>query len=329
MHATAPDVIIVGGGRTGRFAARELQARGCNVHLVDASPQLPPPPPRRHALPELEAGWPDFDAHEAHALQQWRAHARPLLAEADSLGVTSQTQPLQDQSFTAWLASCLLPRRVAEQMVAVMERAAGAPSDGVSALFGLACVRDVLTPPEAPSEKPREPLETNPGPHVTTTLDARVLRIVRDRGGDGRSACTVEMLTAEGLRRVDAPFVIVAVPHRDLRAVELVPTLSPQQWAAIFSLHGSADGRTDAVWPVGRSPFDEMAAALREESHGLFLAGGYVHGGRPHAAEISGGDVAARVATRLAAPGLRGPDTKVPPPASENDEAPPSRAPVP
>lgn len=310
MHATPPDVIVVGGGRTGRFAALELQARGCNAHLVDASPHLAPADARSQHAPRVATSPTGSNEKESLALQQWQAYARPLLDEAESLGLTSRTQPLQDQSFTTWLASCLLPQRVAEHVVAAMERAAGAPSDGVSALYGLACVRDVLTPSAAHGLNAGEPFETDTAPHVPATLGARVIRVLRARGDDGETACTVEMLTKDGMRRLEARFVIVAVPHHALRAVELVPTLSPRQWASIFSLQASADGGTNAVWPVGRSPFDDMAAALREESHGLFLAGGYVHGGRPHAAEISGRAVAARVATRLAAPGLRRADAK-------------------
>lgn len=317
MHVTPPDVIVVGGGRTGRFAALELQARGCTPHVIDAAAQLVPPAAPRRDTPQPAASPPPIDEHEAHALQQWRAYARPLLDEAESLGMTSRTQPLQDRSFIDWLASCLLPRRVAEQLVTAMERAAGARSDEVSALFGLACVREVLTAsaPTRPAEI--DALATDAHSRLPSTLGARVLRIVRARGNDGRPACTVEMLVEDGLRRLDAPYVIVAVPPRALRGVELIPSLTPRQWAGIFSLRASADGGTSAVWPVGRSPFDEMATALREESLGLFLAGGYVHGGRPHAAEISGRAVAARVAARIAAPRLRPPGSKEPAPESE------------
>ena len=324
MPPPTPDIIVVGAGHAGRAAALELQARGCAVHLVEAAPEATTPDAASVAAPLLDPlAWPPLDEGEAHALQQWRIYASQMLASAEAEGLTSRTQPLQDVSYISWLASCLLPRRVAEHLVAVMERTSGAAADQASALFGLACAREALTDSPAvalPAERKDVPEPPLP-PALPVTLGGRVLRVERTLDENRRTACTVEMLTQEGLCRMPAAFVILALSPRALRGVELVPSLSPRQWAAIFSLQ---DGPQGTVWPVGRSPFDDLAAALREESQGLLLAGAWVHGGRPDAAVFSGRAAAARVAARLATPGVGVPDAKGrPSPAGrEEDTAP-------
>lgn len=306
MHPTTPDVIIIGGGRTGQALARALQAHGCVPHLVEALPALPAPhvrigepemPAPSDASTSLNKATDEArptDPPEHDAARAWSAYAHALLDEAAREGVTDRTQPLQDVSFLDWLASCLLPRAVAEAIVAEVERGCGAPAAAVSALYGLTQVRAARLSPAAVPPPPD--LHGQPLPPLGATLGARALRITRTRPDDTRTACTVEMLTERGLDTLEAPFVITALPPAALCGIELVPTLTPQQWAAVFSLETRRDEDSPVIWPPGRSPFDTLAASLRVESQGLFLAGAWVHEGRPGASERAAHEVAAQVA---------------------------------
>jgi monoamine oxidase len=57
-----------------------------------------------------------------------------------------------------------------------------------------------------------------------------------------------------------------------------------------------------AVWGPGRSPLDELSAALRRPSRGLYLVGDYLWGGHSNSAVVSALDAAKHIAAELAGP---------------------------
>lgn len=169
---------------------------------------------------------------ENAALQAFLTHARELLHEAETKGLTSpQVAALQDKSFTQWLDDEKLPEKAREWVRLTLECELGAPGDAFSALAGLLELHiflDANTPNYRVLGGNSKLIEALVGALKSKkTLSAMVTGVTRSVGADGRASITVKYLKDRKRHEVTAERVILAIPFVRLHAIDFDPPLRP------------------------------------------------------------------------------------------------------
>jgi monoamine oxidase len=181
-----------------------------------------------------------FTAEEQKAFQGWRAETEKIYDQTIAEKLTPALEPLQKLSFAKWVAGQKLPPKVAEFVRLTLECEIATDWEQVSALYGIMQLRQFLHK----TEKCRHIKGGNTkitsalvgaikGPK---TLNARVTRIIRTEKPDKTVDVKVYYLQNNKEKCLTSRAVVVAVASNYLHSIQMEPTLSKEQWDAVYTL---------------------------------------------------------------------------------------------
>jgi monoamine oxidase len=205
---------------------------------------------------------------EQTALSAWFKKASVIRKSALARGLADPTaKALQDLSFAEWIAQEKLPRRAAEFIRLTLECELATTWDRFSALAGLIEFGIFLDGGQknyhvrGGNVRLIEALAAAlKGPK---TLSALVVRVVREKGSDGKVRAHVYYRKAGRIEKVDADAVVLAIPFTRIHVVSLTPALSQTKRQAIESLsfgqyvvaHLIVDRAAEKLWSIeGETP---------------------------------------------------------------------------
>ncbi len=209
-----------------------------------------------------------LNPEEIKAFYGWRSTTEKLFDETVGEKLTPTLEPLQKISFAKWVAGQKLPPKVAEFVRLTLECEIATDWEQVSALYGIMQLRQFLHKTEkcrhvkgGNSKITNAFVAAIKGPKI---LNARVARIVRTMNSDKTVEAKVYYMRNNKMECITSRAVVVAVAWNYLHSIEMEPTLSKQQWDAVYTLtagqyyvvHILLDPKANAMFKSnGKLPF--------------------------------------------------------------------------
>jgi hypothetical protein len=222
-----------------------------------------------------------FTAEEQKAFLGWIKETEAVYDQTTGEKLTPALEPLQKLSFAKWVGGQKLPPRVAEFARLTLECEIATDWEQISALYGIMQLRQFLHK----TEKCRHIRGGNgtltsalvsaiKGPR---TLNARVTRITRTMN-DKTVDVKVYYLQNNKEKCISSRAVVVAVASNYLHSIQMEPTLSKEQWDAVYTLtagqyyvvHILLDPKANALFKYnGRLPFPVISRSQLGVIYGI------------------------------------------------------------